>query len=65
MKYAIQLINKYTNSYPIWLGVKHDSKEEAKAYVEREICTRCNRVEYWRVEDNSYWVNKKEGFRCP
>jgi len=64
MKIAIQLINKF-NGDTSWLGIKHDSKEAAKAFFEKEICLKCNRAEYYRVDDNMEWVSRKDGFQYP
>ena len=62
MKYAIQLISKHTGE-TTWLGMKHETKEAAKAYFEKEVCARCNRVEYWPFDDDWKWVSRKEGFK--
>lgn len=65
MKYAIQLSSKYHSDGGVWLGMKHESKEAAKAYAEKEVCFRCNRVEYWPIDDDAYYVGRKEGFLLP
>jgi len=61
MKYAIFIINKF-NGDSSWLGMKHETRAAAVAYAEKEICSRCNRIEFYPVDDDAKWVSRKDGF---
>lgn len=61
MKYAVQVISKYTGD-TVWLGTKHETREAAKEFAEKEVCTRCNRFDLWLVEDDAVWINRHRGF---
>lgn len=60
--YAIQLLSKYTGEHT-WLGIPHPSIESAKAYVEKEVCARCHRIEIMSFPDDWVWIDRKAGFR--
>jgi hypothetical protein len=59
--YVIHLISRYTGE-SAWLGMKHPSKEQAQAYANREVCSRCWRHEIYPAPDSSVWRGRKEGF---
>jgi hypothetical protein len=63
MKYAVRLHSKYTGQTTT-LGSQYDTREEAEAWAndEKNICHRCNRTDIIPVRDDSYWVNRNDGF---
>jgi hypothetical protein len=63
--YAIQLSYKYHNDHDVWLGIKHKTKQDAIAYAEKEVCQRCNRIEYYKFPVEYEWVDRKKGFLPP
>jgi hypothetical protein len=62
MKYAIVLYSKHTGE-PCHLGSQFATMAELQDYVDKQICTRCNRVETVFVPDGAQWVNRNAGFR--
>lgn len=61
-KFAISLRNNHTGE-EIVLGMKHDSREKAEEYAEKNVCERCNSFSIFPVPRDSHWVNKIGGFQ--
>lgn len=61
MRWAIRLYSKHTGD-AITLGIKHETREAAEAYAAKEVCSRCNGVSFFPVEDDDVWANKVDGF---
>ena len=61
MKYVIQIRSKYTGE-TFWLGLKHNTREEAMTYAENDVCQRCNQTEIYSVDDKAMWISKHAGF---
>jgi hypothetical protein len=59
--YGICLYTKYGEHR--YLGSKFATRKELQSYVDREICTRCNRVEIvHHISESSRWENSSVGF---
>jgi hypothetical protein len=58
--YGICLYPKYGEHR--YLGSKFATLEELQSYVDREVCTRCNRVEHVHISEDSQWEDSRVGF---
>lgn len=48
---------------PVYLGSQFNTHEEAKNYIENQVCARCNYADIKKVPDDYVWVNKLFGFQ--
>ena len=58
---AIQLHSKWDGRV-IWLGVMHPTHDAAKAYAEKNVCLRCNRIEIHPFPAEWVWIGKERGY---
>lgn len=61
MKYGITIYSRYTGEHKI-LGSKFDTRKQAEEFTEKEICSRCNRIEIISVDEDSKWMDSQNGF---
>ena len=62
MKYGIALCSKHTGERTV-LGSQFATLEERQAFIDKEVCTRCNRTEVVFIPDDHIWLNRHAGFR--
>jgi hypothetical protein len=60
MHCGICLYLKYGTHH--YLGTMFATRQELQSYVDREVCTRCNRVEIVHTSQDSQWENSRVGF---
>ena len=61
MKYAISLRSKHTGE-EIPLGGKYNTIEEAQEYANKEVCDRCNYIDFVMVNNDAIYRGRKIGF---
>jgi hypothetical protein len=61
MTYGVCIHSKHTGERH-YLGATFVTLEELQSYVDREVCTRCYRVEIVHISENSRWENSRVGF---
>jgi hypothetical protein len=59
--FRVCLYSKRTGEHH-YLGASFATLEEMQSYVDREICTRCNRVERVQISETSRYENSRIGF---
>jgi len=63
-RFCIVLRCKHTGD-EIHLGSMYDTIDEAQAYINSDVCLRCNYVNINHVMDGMVWSGKRSGFVSP
>jgi hypothetical protein len=58
---GIVLYSKHTGD-KIHLGSTFKTRDEAKQYIDKNVCLRCNRFEFVSVSENARWLSRHVGF---
>ena len=65
MKFGISLFSKHTGEPVAILGAQFATLEERQAFIDKNVCTRCNRTEVIFIHDGAEWHDRHIGFVYP